>query len=522
MRSALLDSLGRDRGGSSRASLLAAPVKGWNTRDALAAMDPLYAPFLVNWFPRSGQLELRGGSSVWASGVTGGGRSLFQYTPATGTAKIFAASDSGIFDATAGGAVGAAVTPSTNGYWNGVNITNAANNSFLWIANGTDKVRTWDGAVWNILDGASTPAITGVATTDIIFPWNFKHRIFFIVKNSMTAGFLPLDSIGGAVGLLPQGNLFRKGGHLISGGAWTLDAGEGPDDLMALISSEGQLAIYKGIDPTSASNWALVGIWDVGRPLGSRCFFKLGGDVCVLVESGVYPLSKLLQSGQLNYNTALTNKIQPTVAATTAAVGINTQGWCGVVYPAFDALIVNVPTQQTQWVMNTVTGALSSFNGWAASDFMVRNGVLYFCSGTNVYLAWDGSLSADIGTDIATSCHTAYTDYGDPTRLKKVDMFRPLLAYDGAVQLQYGISVDYTDITVTNLIPRSISSTSTAWDTSPWNTSPWAAALKRQKIWRTAFHPPGFTFSLWLQTASNGSKLYWSGTDYILHGGGQM
>ena len=61
MRGALLDFLGRDRAGTSRSALIAAPVKGWNTRDAIAEMDELYAPVLENWFPRQGQCELRGG-----------------------------------------------------------------------------------------------------------------------------------------------------------------------------------------------------------------------------------------------------------------------------------------------------------------------------------------------------------------------------------------------------------------------------------------------------------------------------
>jgi hypothetical protein len=406
-----------------------------------------------------------------------------------------------------------------------VSITNSAGTSYLWLANGTDKVKIYDGTTWTDLDGVSVPAITGVTTTTLSFPWLFKHRIFCIEKDSMNVWFLPLDSIAGAAGKLPQGNLFKKGGKLVSGTAWTLDAGDGPDDLMAIISSEGQLAVYQGIDPTSASSWALVGIWDVGRPLGARCFFKLGGDVCVMVESGVYPLSKLLQSGTLNYKTALTNPIQPTVAAAVQSNAGNpttTQGWCGVVYAAFDALVINVPAQSTQWVMNTVTGALCSFSGWAATDFLVRSDALYFgTTGGIIYKAWEGNIVSDGGADITTTVHCAYSEFGSQ-ELKHVDLFRPLLAYDGPVQLSYGISVDYTDTILTNLIPRSGTNPGTPWDTSPWDTSDWSPAIIRQKLWRTSFHYPGFALALWLQTASNGGKLYWSGTDFILGGGGQM
>jgi hypothetical protein len=239
-----------------------------------------------------------------------------------------------------------------------------------------------------------------------------------------------------------------------------------------------------------------------------------------MIENGVFPLSKLLQSGQLNYQSALTNKIQPTVSDTMRQILPSTQGWCGVVYPAFDALLVNVPGQSIQWVMNTVTGALSSFSGWAATDFLVRTDGLYFgtTAGT-IYKAWDGNAVADAGSDITTTAHCAYSDFNAPTKTKRIEEFRPLLAYDGPVQISYGISVDYKNIQITNLISRTGSNPGTPWDTSPWDTSDWSADITRQKLWRTASHYPGYALALWLQTASNAGKLYWSGTDYILSGG---
>ena len=40
---------------------LAAPIKGWNARDPIGAMDPLDARDLVNWFPLPSELMLRQG-----------------------------------------------------------------------------------------------------------------------------------------------------------------------------------------------------------------------------------------------------------------------------------------------------------------------------------------------------------------------------------------------------------------------------------------------------------------------------
>lgn len=522
MRKPLLESLQKSRGGTAFTANVPAPVGGWNTRDALAEMPTSDAPLLDNWIPRAGQLEARGGSEVWASGMTGAVKTIFAYTPPSGTNKLFACTDAGIYDVTSQGAVGAVKIALTNGYVNSVLLVNSAGSAYWWGCNGTDSVKLFDGTSWSSITGA----ITGVTSSTLIFPWLFKHRIFAIQKNTLDAWFLPLDSIQGAASRLPLGNLFRRGGYLVSGTSWTLDAGDGADDLCVFITSEGEVAVYKGIDPTSASNWALVGVYYVGRPLGRRCFVRLGGDVGVLVESGFFPLSKLLQTGSINFASALSNKIQPTFTAATGAVGVVAEGWEGCVYPRYDVVLLNIPFSggALQYVMNTITGAWSSFSGWGAKCFANFENELYWGSATagTLYKAWNGTLVADLGADIVTTAHLAWDYFGSRTMLKTVNLFRPLLAYDGTVETRWGISPDYTSIPLSSVMNRNAFSTGAVWDTAPWDTSSWGQDVKRYKLWRAANHYPGYALALWLQTASNNSSIAWSGTDYIIGRGGAI
>ena len=51
---------------------LPAPIKGWNTRDALDAMDPLDAIALDNFYQDSGGVNVRGGTSLYGT-ITGAG-----------------------------------------------------------------------------------------------------------------------------------------------------------------------------------------------------------------------------------------------------------------------------------------------------------------------------------------------------------------------------------------------------------------------------------------------------------------
>lgn len=521
MRTALQQSLPREKLGTVQGAHSPAPVGGWNTRDSLAAMRPDEASVIDNWFCRASEVVQRGGSLDFATGMTGVVRSIFDYTPAAGAAKLFGVTDAGIYDITAGGAVGAVVQALTNGYISTVALTNTAGTSYRIVCNGTDSVKLFDGAAW------TAPGITGVASANLTFCWLSKHRVFFIEKNTMNAYFLGLDSIAGAASKLPLGNLFHKGGSLMAGVSWTLDGGDGPDDYWCVITSEGEIAVYRGTDPTSASAWGIVGVYFVGRPLGRRCFIKIGGDVGVLTENGLFPLSKILTSSGINFSTAYSNIIQPSWTGAVAAGGITVAGWEAVVYPAWDACIVNIVAPGTQlvpqqYVMNTVTGRWSSFSGWVPRCFWVFAGQLYFgTAGGKVLKAWDaaGALVNDNGTDLTTTVHTAYNYFGSLARIKKMSLFRMLLAYSGSIDTRWGVSSDFATPILSSFVPRGNSTQGTPWDTSPWDTSSWSPDSFRYKIWRSSAHPPGYALSLWLQTIGNNGSLTWAGTDYLLDGG---
>ena len=521
MRVALLDRTIRSRGAFSSTSHLPAPTGGWNTRDSLAEMDPLDAPLLNNWFPREGQCQLRGGSSEWATGMSGTVKTLMQYQAAVaaGVGEFFAVTDAGIYDISITGAVGAVVQALTNGYFNSINITNSAGTAFLWGCNGTDAPVHYNGSAW------AAPSITGVTAANLIYPTLFKHRIFVVEKDTMNVWYLPVDSVAGAAGKLPYGSFFRRGGYVMSISNWTLDSGLGPDDLFATVSSEGELAIFSGTDPSSADTWAIVGVWNVGRPIGRRCFKMLGADVVLLTENGAFPLSRLLKSGNINFATALSNKIQPSFTDAVREVGLSTPGWEAVNYPKNDALIVNIPmatgVSSRQFVMNTVTGAWCSFTGWEAYCFEVFDEDLYFGgAGGKVFLAWDGE--SDVGTDIVATSHQAYNYFGTRTQLKLVNLFRVLMSYNAAVEFSWAVSPDFTTVPLNSLIPRGVTLTGELWDQGFWDTFYWAGTSERFKNWKAASHYPGYALALWLQISTKDASVAWSGTDFILADGGAM
>jgi hypothetical protein len=322
------------------------PVGGWNARDSLANMAPTDAVSLVNYFPGVSNVNLRGGYVKHATGLPDVVETLMTYN-AGAADELWAISDGEVFDATSAGAVGtAAVTGLTNSRWEYTNVTTAGG-SYLYMANGVDKPHLYNGSTWTAIDGVSSPAITGVTTTTLTSPTLFKNRMWFIQTGTLKAWYLPTSSVGGAAQVLDLSSVARLGGALVSMAAWTIDAGYGVDDNLVFVTDQGEVLVYRGTDPSSASTWALIGIWIVGAPIGNRCLMKYGGDLLVLTLDGLVPLASALQSSRLDPNVSLSDKIQGAFAAA-AAQYKNNFGWCLLYNPQNNALIVNVPVSTTK------------------------------------------------------------------------------------------------------------------------------------------------------------------------------
>ena len=520
MRVALLDRTTRVRAAVSLTANVPAPVGGLNSRDSIVDMAEDEAIVLDNLFPRLGRVVLRGGTQAANYGTIDVIKTLMEHRPSSGNATFFAVSDKGIYDLTP---VSATLSVAlTNGYFNSINLTNGAGSTFLWGCNGVDPLWMFNGTAW------VTPAVTGIANpATLIFPTLFKHRIMAIEKDSMNVWYLDIDAVQGPAVKFPFGNIFKLGGKLISITSWTLDSGTGPDDLFVAITSEGEVAVYQGTDPASSTSWSLVGVWQVGKPLGRRCFTQLAGDVLLLTESGVFPLSRILRAGKLNYASALSNKIQSLFTTQVQLSGVNTEGWEAAVYPQFDALIVCAPKTPgkggKQFVMNTITGAWCTFSGWQPYCIKVYNNELYMGMPIGVMKCW-GTIRADFEADVTGTVYQAYNYFGNKTLLKQVTLFRPIVSYEGAVQENWAISSDFQDAPLDAMFPRGPALTGGLWDVSDWDVTDWdtsyAPTVRRQ--WRIAAHQPGYALSLRLQFRTNDSSLDWAGTDYIFESGGAM
>jgi hypothetical protein len=500
-----------------------APVGGWNARDALAAMPPTDAIVLNNWFPRTSYVEIRGGFSNHLTGMTNNGKTLAVYNGLTGTNKMFAITSSGTYDASSAGAAGASVAARTNGKHQWLNFGDGTNN-YLILVNGVDKPLYFDGTSWVAVDGVSVPALTGLTTTRIISVFESKGRLFFIEKDSLSFWYLAAGAAGGALTEFDLSGVAKKGGFLMAGSTWTVDAGDGPDDRVVFVTSEGEVIVYSGTNPSVAASWVLVGVYELGKPLGRRCVTRYGGDLLILTQNGSIPMAAAIgassKTGEPPNKFALSFKIENAFTDAARSYG-SIFGWEQILYPAQAALLVNVPISEDgehqQYVMNTITKSWCRFTDWDAEDFAVFNGELYFTTGTKVVKAWTGAI--DGANNITAYGKTAFSYFGSSNLEKKFKLFRPVLAVNGTVNFLTDIDVDFQDTPITGTATYSVVSGG-LWDSSNWDQAFWAAGLEIVKGWTSPDEFSGKCGAGKIQIATNSLNIQWMACDYVFETGG--
>jgi len=502
----------------AREHTLGAPVGGWNARDPLANMDETDAVMLDNFFPTTGDVVQRLGQVDHVTSIGDPVESLMVYDSAT-TTKLFAAAGTDFYDVTsAGSSPSSAVGSLTNARWQDVNFKTSAG-QYLYAVNGADSPRLYDGSSWTAITGASSPAITGVTTTSLVYVAEHVKRLWFVEKDSLSVWYLGASAIGGAATEFDLGDVFSEGGYLVAMGSWTIDAGEGMDDHAVFITSKGEVAVYKGIDPSSASTWVKVGTFKIAPPIGRKCLFAYKGDLIVITRDGFFPMSKALITDR-EQSAALSFKIRGAVQDAVAAYSAN-YGWEGLYYSDAPFLLFNIPigtTGQHQYVMNTTTGAWCRFKDWDAHCFAVAGDVLYYGSTDSVQKAWFGH--ADGENNINSDAQQAFSYFKARAKVKRFMLGRPLLKSSGSPAVSLSMNLDYDETGPASLLSFS-GSTAGVWDTAEWDADVWGGDPTLIKSWHT-LGGVGTAAAVRLQIASKGIETRWTATDITYEVGGVL
>lgn len=464
-----------------------APIGGWNVRDPLPMMEPQYGPVMDNVFCLPSELMVRKGYSQWAT-FTGICKTLLEYNPLNGVQKMYAAVDNAgsvsIYDVSSTGAVGAAkVSGLTGAKFKQASFATSGGN-FAYYVNGADNAILFDGTTWySVTSVSATYAITGPSDTHFSDVISHKRRLWFVPKSSMSCWYLPTDQIAGAAVKYDFAPIFVRGGYITKINTWSLDAGTGLDDYFVIFTSEGEVAVYTGTDPASASTWSLQGVFYIGSPTGTGHTCKFGGDLLIINKDGIAQMSKSLMSSRVNTWLQLTDKIQPQLAQDTTTYADNAD-WDLLLYPPQNMLMVNIPissSQSYQYVMNTISGAWARWTGLPAKCWYFSNDLLYFGADGFVGLAWD--TQADNGAEIVADVVPAYQNYGASSQLKFWSLARILVgassnfSYGTRMELDFNLSIkDFSTPSVVQL-PTAI------YGTALYGSSVYGGQIQVKKVW---------------------------------------
>ena len=502
---------------NARTHTVPAPVGGLNDRDSLVNMNEKDAVLMVNWWPEPSRLVTRKGCIDRNTGFTSPVQTIVEYAPTDDQYKLFAVSGGELFDVTNTGEIGAPlVSGLANSQWQDTHVTTPGGN-FLYLFNGVDKPLFYDGAAWVSVDDTSTPSITGVDTATLKQGTVFKGRLYMAQANSLSFWYMPPLQIGGEAKEFNLSSIFTRGGSITGVYTWTLDAGSGSDDHLVVLTSEGEVAVYSGVDPDVVGSFALIGVFYLGRPVGNRPATKFGGDLLILCEQGIYPLSLGLLGADVDRRTTRTQKIQNTI--TSAISSLKGQfGFeiCG--YPARDAIIVNVPEQRghVQYVQNTITGAWTRFEGWNANTFKNTSFGLLFADDDSIKLAWQGE--SDAGKVITAEVVSAFHDYKEPVRKKLFTLIKPYFRTNGRPAVLYGMNGDYILEDIDGSMGFS-EPTGMFWGSMIWGNMFWGASFRPFQNWQSI----GKLYraaAVRLKVQNNFSSVEWSATDVVYQQGG--
>jgi hypothetical protein len=350
----------------------------------------------------------------------------------------------------------------------------------------------------------------------------FKERLYFVEENSLSFWYLPVDSINGTVTEFPLGGIARRGGYLQAMGTWTIDAGYGVDDLAAFVTSNGEVIVYKGSDPSDPNDWSLVGVWQIGQTFARKCFFKFGGDLLLLTEDGLTPMSAGLQSTRLDPRVNLTDKIFYAISRA-ADLYAPEFGWQMAYFAKHNMLIVNVPVTGApeQYVMHNITKSWGRFTGIKANCWESSGDDMYFGSDGFVGKFYD--TFADAGNNIRAFAQQAYSYFESRGQLKRFTLVRPILQTDnGLPTVLCGISTDFDTVDLTNQISFNPAILQTGeWDLDTWDNANWGGILTTTKIWQ-GVTGLGYAGSISLNVASQNIEFHWASTDYVMERGGVL
>ena len=310
------------------------------------------------------------------------------------------------------------------------------------------------------------------------------NRLWFADSSHLAIYYLDVQVMDGVVKVLPLNAIFRRGGSIRAMYTWTTDGALNLNDQLVVFSSNGECAIFTGVDPSSPTDFGLSGVYRFDAPMSKHSVVNYGGDLYVLISTGLVPMSTLMraeteQLGQSDRN-VFSNFFGP------ALFYRDNPGWQAIINPSSGRLIANMPLggintyqQMVRFMPAPVWATWSALPsrcwGW------IENRMFFGSDDGKVYEIHPTFLS-DNGKPIRVDVQAAWSNYGTPAS-KHFKMILPYIQSDGVPQPFVDMKVDYDMTPPTNQPDVTFSIAGADWDTADWDVADWAGTVQSHNNW---------------------------------------
>jgi hypothetical protein len=370
-----------------------------------------------------------------------------------------------------------------------------------------------DGAGW-IVGPIGTNVVNGL---NLSYVWKYRNRLFFIEANSMNAWYLGINSVGGLLTQIPLAGSTTKGGKLLFGATWSMDAGDGIDEKCIFCTDQGEVIIFTGTNPSDAANWRQQGRYSISPPLGMNGHLQVGGDKLILTVDGIVPLTQAISkdAGQLDL-AMLTRTIEIMWHSEVAAK--RAWSWTIKKWDEQSSIFVSTPGgspgNRCCLLVNNTTGAWARNVGWDATCFLRLRADMYFgtqdgfiaqAERTGLDDVYDASAQAIRTRPYVATLVGGWEAFGAPANQVVWHQARTSFRSTGGqpFQPQLASTVDYVVTIPPPPAPGADPGVQEVWDQGLWDVARWdqlttAVAPVRNTLWQS-IGQTGFAHALIVQ-----------------------
>lgn len=402
------------------------PYRGWFGSAENAEIDPRFAARLVNIWIDGGVMKTRPGYEV-RSTAKARQRISYEFGAEPIAIECFA---------TQIRAAGVAIGRACDGRFMTASISSAA-----VMADGLGPIVRFNGTTLDF------PAFTtGVGETQ---PAEFdglvahQDRLYFW-KSTGPLEFWHTTTVGATQGTLAKFPLDRLGsirGVIVAMASWTVDSAESVDDLLVILTSAGDVVLYRGLNPADAADWSLWGKFRMAAPVSRFALLNHGPDLFVVTKAGLTSIRDVAGRGAPALVRAITTPIQRDMEAAIRAAG-DSLNWQLVTPSSERYLIVSVPRPGAHvfFVFGFESGGWFEWSGFTPMNWRRAGGDLLATLDSGEEIAF-GDVRGDAGAPIPQEWRSAWQRLGTD----HVNELRPVIIGAGPLDLTVAVLADHAE-----------------------------------------------------------------------------